>query len=216
MKKLSLFILLFSLLAHQAFATGCTSPTANNGDVVYGTNYVAALCSNGTWVGLGGAVSPIYPSSGIPNSSGSAWGTSYSTSGSGTVVPLATGATIATPTLSNPTVNAFTECSDAPTITAGAVTISNATCTFHKLSLVAGTTITLPAPSATNGSYRIQVCYGGAYTPVWAITSGTLSYPASGAPVATSISGTCDFYGFDSHDTSYTYIHDLGRGYTGS
>ena len=34
-----------------------------------------------------------YPGSGIPNSTGSAWGTSYTTSGSGTVVALATGAT---------------------------------------------------------------------------------------------------------------------------
>jgi hypothetical protein len=43
----------------------------------------------------------VYPSSGIPNSTGSAWGTSYSTSGSGTVVALATGATLNNPTIGN-------------------------------------------------------------------------------------------------------------------
>jgi hypothetical protein len=43
----------------------------------------------------------VYPGSGIPNSTGSAWGTSYSTTGSGTVVALATGATLNNPTVSN-------------------------------------------------------------------------------------------------------------------
>jgi hypothetical protein len=40
-----------------------------------------------------------YPGAGIPNSTGSAWGTSYTTSGSGTVVALATGASLTTPTI---------------------------------------------------------------------------------------------------------------------
>jgi hypothetical protein len=43
----------------------------------------------------------VYPATGIPNSTGSAWGTSYSTSGSGTVVALATGATLNNPTIGN-------------------------------------------------------------------------------------------------------------------
>jgi hypothetical protein len=42
----------------------------------------------------------VYPGSGIPNSTGSSWGTSYSTSGSGDVV-LTTGATLSNPTISN-------------------------------------------------------------------------------------------------------------------
>ena len=41
----------------------------------------------------------VYPGAGIPNSTGSAWGTSYTTSGSGTVVALATGASLTTPTI---------------------------------------------------------------------------------------------------------------------
>jgi hypothetical protein len=36
----------------------------------------------------------VYPGAGIANSTGTAWGTSYTTSGSGTVVALATGATL--------------------------------------------------------------------------------------------------------------------------
>ena len=42
-----------------------------------------------------------YPASGIANSTGSAWGTSYSTTGTGTVVALATAATLNNPTVSN-------------------------------------------------------------------------------------------------------------------
>lgn len=43
----------------------------------------------------------VYPASGIPSSTGTAWNTSYSTTGSGTVVALATGATLNNPTVSN-------------------------------------------------------------------------------------------------------------------
>ena len=43
----------------------------------------------------------VYPASGIPNSTGSTWGSSYSTSGSGSVLALATGASLANPTVSN-------------------------------------------------------------------------------------------------------------------
>jgi hypothetical protein len=58
----------------------------------------------------------VYPSAGIPNSTGSAWGTSYSTSGSGTVVALATGASLTNPTqASYETWTAITE----PTYSAG-------------------------------------------------------------------------------------------------
>ena len=44
----------------------------------------------------------VYPGAGIPNSIGSAWGTSYSTTGSGTVVALATSPTFVTPILGTP------------------------------------------------------------------------------------------------------------------
>jgi hypothetical protein len=43
-----------------------------------------------------------YPGAGIANSTGSAWGTSYTTSGSGTVLALATGASLSSPTLTTP------------------------------------------------------------------------------------------------------------------
>jgi hypothetical protein len=51
-----------------------------------------------------------YPGSGIPNSTGSAWGTSYSTTGSGTVVALATSPSFTTPVLGTPTSGNLSNC----------------------------------------------------------------------------------------------------------
>jgi hypothetical protein len=44
----------------------------------------------------------VYPGAGIPNSTGTAWGTSYTTTGSGTVVALATSPNFTTPILGTP------------------------------------------------------------------------------------------------------------------
>ena len=54
------------------------------------------LRGDGTWA----SSAQVYPGAGIANSTGSAWGTSYTTSGSGTVVALATGATLSSPVIS--------------------------------------------------------------------------------------------------------------------
>jgi len=132
-----------------------------------------------------------------------------------TAVTLAATQTLTNKTLTTPTFNGYTECTDIPTITSGAVTLTNTTCTFHKLSLTQNTTITLPTPVAGQ-SFTALVCYGGTYTVTWAITSGTLSWPAATAPTATSTSGKCDLYNFASHGTSYTFGNDGGRNFTGS
>jgi hypothetical protein len=96
-----------------------TLPTANGGtnlttyatgDIIYasatntlsklgaGTNGQVLTLSAGVpaWTSSSGMV---YPGAGIPNSTGTAWGTSYSTTGSGTVVALATSPSFTTPTL---------------------------------------------------------------------------------------------------------------------
>lgn len=57
-----------------------------------------------------------YPASGIPSSTGSAWNSSYSTTGSGSVLALATGATLNSPTVSD--YETFTAAS-APTYASG-------------------------------------------------------------------------------------------------
>ena len=94
-------------------AFNALSPITSTGDLIIGNgtnsatrlaiganNYI--LTSNGTTATWAAApTSMVYPSAGIANSTGSAWGTSYSTSGSGSVVALATGASLANPTVSN-------------------------------------------------------------------------------------------------------------------
>lgn len=57
--------------------------------------------------GTGGTSGQVYPASGIANSTGTAWGTSYSTTGSGTVVALATSPSFTTPVLGTPTSGNF-------------------------------------------------------------------------------------------------------------
>jgi len=59
----------------------------------------------------------VYPGSGIPNSTGTAWGTSYSTTGSGTVVALATSPTFVTPVLGTPTSATLTNATGLPVST---------------------------------------------------------------------------------------------------
>lgn len=90
-----------------AGGTGATNiPT--NGQLLIGNgiDYTVATLSAGTGISVTNASGSVtiantglstYPGSGIPNSTGSAWGTSYSTSGTGAVVALATGASLGAP-----------------------------------------------------------------------------------------------------------------------
>jgi hypothetical protein len=72
--------------------------------------------------------SMTYPGAGIANSTGSAWGTSYTTSGTGTVVALATGATIDNATIGSVTAGtgAFTYLSTSSTTSTTPVLSFNA------------------------------------------------------------------------------------------
>ena len=55
-----------------------------------------------------------YPPAGIPNSTGSAWGTSYTTSGTGAVLALATSPTFVTPALGTPSSGTLTYATGLP------------------------------------------------------------------------------------------------------
>jgi len=97
--------------------TGVTGilPVANGGtatatpSIVAGTNVTVS----GTWpnqtINAAGAAQ-VYPGAGIANSTGTAWGTSYTTSGTGTVVALATSPTFVTPVLGTPTSGTLSNC----------------------------------------------------------------------------------------------------------
>jgi hypothetical protein len=66
------------------------------------------LTSQGTGTPTWTTPTQVYPGAGIANSTGTAWGTSYSTTGSGTVVALATSPTFVTPTLGAATATSVT------------------------------------------------------------------------------------------------------------
>ena len=99
--------------------TGLTSITANSVMIGNATGSVLlvapgttgnVLVSNGTTWTSNASVSQVYPGAGIANSTGSAWGTSYTTNGSGTVVALVTSPTLVTPALGTPSSGTLSSC----------------------------------------------------------------------------------------------------------
>jgi hypothetical protein len=130
----------------------------------------------------------VYPGAGIANSTGSAWGTSYTTSGSGTVVALNN-----TPTITNPTITNYVETLYAPSA-GSAFSISLANGTIQEITLNANGTITLPS-SVAGKSYTIIVTYSGSYSLTWS-GGGTLKWAGGTTPTATSTSGKYDIFNF--------------------
>lgn len=102
-------ITLAGTLAVANGGTGTSTPS-----LVQGTN----VTITGTWpnqtINSTGAAQ-VYPSAGIANSTGTAWGTSYTTSGTGTVVALATSAALTTPAITGGTINNATIGATTPT-----------------------------------------------------------------------------------------------------
>jgi len=146
----------------------------------------------------------VYPGAGIANSTGSAWGTSYTTSGSGTVVALATA-----PALNTPVVTNYTETLYAPSA-GSSFTVDLANGTVQKLSLNANGTITLPS-SVAGKSFVIIVTYSGAFTLTWAGGS-TIKWPGGTAPTASSANGKFDIFTFFCDGTN-TYGNSFGLNY---
>lgn len=103
-----------SNLANLTFSTGITASSSTY--------------NGGTAVTISNAAPMTYPAAGIANSTGTAWGTSYSTTGTGTVVALATAATLNNPTVSDYT--AYTP-TTAPTYAEGRVFYDSAAHTLN-------------------------------------------------------------------------------------
>ena len=101
-------VTLAGTLAVANGGTGTTTPA-----LVAGTN----VTISGTWpnqtIKSSGGGSMVYPGAGIPLSTGTAWGTSYSTTGTGDVV-LSTSPTLVTPLLGTPTSGVATNLTGLP------------------------------------------------------------------------------------------------------
>jgi hypothetical protein len=148
------------------------------------TGQVLTVSAGGlpTW----SAPSTVYPGAGIANSTGSAWGTSYSTTGSGTVVALATSPAFTTPQLGTPSSGTLTNCTGLPLNTGVTGTLPAANGGTAQSSWTTGD---LLYASATNTLSKRGI---GSNGQVLTVSSGvpTWSTPSSGSGTVTSVSGT--------------------------
>ncbi len=191
-----------------AVANGGTGTATPN--LVQGAN----VTITGTWpnqtIAAAGAAQ-VYPGAGIANSTGSAWGTSYTTTGTGTVLALATSPTFVTPVLGTPTSGNFsTGTFTWPTFnqnttgTAANITASsNSTITtLSSLSLPGSQVTGNISGNAANVTGIVAVANGGTGTATPSLVQGTnvtitgswpnqtINATAGGSGTVTSVSGT--------------------------
>jgi hypothetical protein len=197
--------------------TGLTTTPANGAlDIGNGTGFTRTTLTQGTGITITNASGSItiaatgsgmvYPGAGIPNSTGSAWGTSYTTSGSGTVVALNN-----TPTLTNPTITNYVETPYTATISAGAITLdlTNGTVQFITFG-AASATITMPtAVSGKSFTLFLKQDSVGSRSATWS----TVSWPSATAPTLTSTANKLDKFVFTSNGTSW-FGSTAGQNYT--
>jgi hypothetical protein len=151
------------------------------------------LRGDGSWTTV---AAQVYPGAGIANSTGSAWGTSYTTSGSGTVVALATGATLSSPviativnsgTLTLPT-STDTLVGRATTDTLTNKTLTSPTFTTPVLGTPSSGTLSSCTVDGTNllGFLNIPInSQSAAYTLVLADAGKTILHPSTDANART-------------------------------
>ena len=151
-----------------------------------------------------------YPGAGIPNSTGTAWGTSYSTTGSGTVVALATSPSFTTPILGTPqsgnfstgtftwptfnqnTTGTASNVTGTVAITNGGTGQTTASAAFNALSPVTSTG-DLILGNGANSSTRLPigannyVLTSNGTTAVWALATGSGATITNDTTTATNV-----------------------------
>jgi hypothetical protein len=136
---------------------------ANDGSSGFSNVTIGSGLSFSTGTLAATAVSMVYPGAGIPNSTGSAWGTSYTTTGSGTVVALATSPTFVTPTLGV-----------ASATTINKVTLT-APATNSTLTIANGKTLTASNTLTFTGTDASSVAFGAGGTVLYSGGAGTFT-----------------------------------------
>lgn len=167
---------------YAAATTGTNAQLlANNGSGGF-SNVTVGSGLNLTTGTLTAPSTMTYPGAGIANSTGSAWGTSYTTSGTGTVVALATSPSFTTPTLGV-----------ASATTVNKVTLT-APATGSTLTIADGKTLTASNTLTFTGTDASSVAFGAGGTVIYSggalgtPSSGTLS-SCSGLPISSGVSG---------------------------
>ena len=125
----------------------------------------ALVFFNGTDYVKASSTVQTYPGAGIANSTGSAWGTSYTTTGSGTVVALATSPSFTTPLLGTPTSGNLSNCTADGTNGVGFLNIPiNSQSAAYTLVLAdAGKAILHPSTDANARTFTIPANSSVAY-----------------------------------------------------
>ena len=169
-----------------------------------GTNITITNAANSITINSSGSM--VYPGAGIPNSTGTAWGTSYSTTGTGTVVALDTSPSFTTPLLGTPTSGVLTTCTGYTYANlAGTIPTWNQNTTGSAATLTTGRTISITgdlAYTSTSFDGSANVTAAGTLatvnTNVGSFTNATLTVngkglitaASSGTAPVTSVTGT--------------------------
>ena len=180
-----------------------TAPVVSSGGATPAISMAAATGSvNGyltstDWTTFNGKA--VYPGAGIANSTGTAWGTSYTTTGTGTVVALATSPTLTTPVLGTPTSGNLTNCTADGTNAVGYLTIPQ---------------------NAQTGSYTLVLADSGkSIFHAAAAGAATYTIPANGS-VAYPLGTTVTFINMSANavtiDITTDTLYFAGTGATGS